>query len=132
QPSISKRWGEPPRRGGQAVRLSGEGVPVSRMLEWRHPRAERLLVDFRRLPWLRIAEIGLLALIAVQAVRLLFAVATPLGPLGSWTLDRLAPASAPLPKSFDPFFRLQSPGAAAVSGLDLRLFGVREDQASGQ
>ena len=34
--------------------------------------------------------------------------------------------------SFDPFFRLESGGAGVVTSLNLKLFGVREDRATGR
>ncbi|MGQ0589736.1 MAG: type II secretion system protein N [Sphingosinicella sp.] len=99
-------------------------------------RAERL---FRRLPRPTIfsaLELALLALIAVQAARLVWAVVTPLGPLGEWrpasTLNALPAAGGAL-GDFDPFFRLSGGGApAVVTALNLQLFGVREDRATGR
>ena len=78
----------------------------------------------------------LLALIAVQAARLVWILVTPLGPLGDWkapsTLNALPTASAGL-GDFDPFFRLSGAGGpAVVTGLNLKLYGVREDRATGR
>lgn len=96
---------------------------------------------FRRLP-LNIAysvlELALMALLAVQAARLVWAIVTPVGPLGEW---RLPPAgvgaSAPeLLSRFDPFFRLGGGGEqaapVAVTALQLTLFGTRINEASGR
>ena len=99
-------------------------------------RAERL---FRRLPRPTIftaLELALLALIAVQAARLVWALVTPLGPLGDWrpasTLNALPAAGGAL-GDFDPFFRLSAGGApAVVTALNLQLYGVREDRATGR
>jgi general secretion pathway protein C len=81
-------------------------------------------------------ELLLLALIAVQAARLFWILVTPVGPLGDWkapsTLNALAAASAGL-GDFDPFFRLSGAGGpAVVTGLNLKLYGVREDRATGR
>lgn len=98
-------------------------------------RARRLL---RRLPVINIysvAELALLALLAVQAARLIWALATPVGPVGEWR--PATPAVAGLPAdalaSFDPFFRLEAPaaGPATITSLQLTLFGTRIDEAQG-
>jgi general secretion pathway protein C len=100
------------------------------------PRRWRL---FRRLPrysLLSLTEIVLLALLAVQGARLVWAVVTPIGPLGDWRpaagpdLER---ARAVLSSGFDPFFRLgRTQGPATVTSLSLKLFGVRVDEATGR
>ena len=98
-------------------------------------RARRLL---RRLPVVNIysvAELLLLALLATQAARLIWALATPVGPVGEWRPP--TPAVSGLPAdalaSFDPFFRLEAPaaGPATVTSLQLTLFGTRIDEAQG-
>lgn len=99
-------------------------------------RAGRLL---RRLPVVNVysaAEIALLALLALQCARLLWAAATPIGPVGDWKLPVVAagqPATLAL-GDFDPFFRTAAPTAAAVvvTSLAIGLFGVRVDRASGR
>jgi general secretion pathway protein C len=72
-----------------------------------------------------------LALVAVQAARLIWVLVTPAGPVGA----------PPTPASkgngsiggFDPFFRLQAPATSnAVTSLPLKLFGTRRDSATGQ
>ncbi len=101
-----------------------------------NPRAERLL---RRLPRVTIysaLELALLLLIAVQAARLFWILVTPVGPVGDWkapaTLNAL-PAGASALGGFDPFFRLAEGGApAVVTALNLKLYGVREDRATGR
>ena len=100
-----------------------------------HPRAERL---FRRLPRftaLSALELLLLALIAVQAARLVWTLVTPVDPVGEWRpASALAlPAGDSALADFDPFFRLSAAGApAVVTGLSLKLHGVREDRATGR
>lgn len=100
------------------------------------PRLWRL---FRRLPrasLLSVTEIVLLALLAVQGARLVWAVVTPIGPLGDWrpsTGPDLARSRAALMSGFDPFFRTgQGQGPAVVTSLSLKLFGVRVDEATGR
>lgn len=100
-------------------------------------RAERLLVRLPRLTLPTIVELILLALIAVQAARLFWILVTPVDPVGAWkspaSLAAL-PASGGALGSFDPFFRLSegSGAPAVVTGLNLTLFGVREDRATGR
>jgi len=101
------------------------------------PRARRLL---RRLPRTTVysaLEIALLSLLAIQCARLVWTIATPVGPVGEWrtqsALRPLLPGSSALLGGFDPFFRLsESSGPAVVTSLDLKLYGVREDRASGR
>ena len=79
-------------------------------------------------------ELVILVLVAIQAARLVWALLTPVGPVGDWK----APASFTAVSesgalgSFDPFFRLESGGAGVVTSLNLKLFGVREDRATGR
>jgi general secretion pathway protein C len=105
-----------------------------------NPRAERLLARLPRVTVYSLLELFLLLLIAIQCARLFWAVLTPVGPLGEWkALDMMRPAAptTPLLGSFDPFFR-QAPGApggaatpVVVTALDVRLYGVVGNQASG-
>jgi len=99
-------------------------------------RARRML---RRLPkggLFAALEIALLAVLALQCARLVWTILTPVGPLGEWRRDGDMGVTAPSPAlfaNFDPFFRLsQASGPAVVTGLNLKLFGVREDRASGR
>ena len=79
----------------------------------------------------------LLALVAMQLARLLWAMLTPVGPMGPWQPAQariLSPqAQAAVLAAVDPFFRNGPPAAAvaATSTLDLQLFGVRENRGSG-
>ena len=99
-----------------------------------HPPAERL---FRRLPRAAVLsglELLLLALIAVQAARLIWTLATPVGAVGDWRAAAVAaPPSDSVLTEFDPFFRLAAGGGpAVVTSLELKLHGVREDRATGR
>src|SRR5687767_4384946 len=101
----------------------------------------RLAFDSRRLigrargvnGW-TLLELGLLALIALQCARLIWTALTPVGPLGGWRdagTDRSG--STEVLGSFDPFFRLSgATGPVTVTSLNLKLFGIRQDQASGR
>ena len=100
------------------------------------PRQWRL---FRRLPrysLLSLTEILLLALLALQCARLVWAIVTPVGPIGDWRPaggPDLARARAALTSGFDPFFRLgRGDGVATVTSLQLKLFGVRVNEATGR
>jgi len=91
-----------------------------------------------RLPRLTIysaAELILIALIAVQAARLIWMLAAPLGPVGAWRASTglAAPGDGTVLTGFDPFFRLSAgAGPAVVTSLNLKLYGVREDRATGR
>lgn len=94
-------------------------------------RGGRLLT---RLTPISAAELALLVLIAVQCARLIWLVAAPLGPVGDWkATNALAPGDASALTGFDPFFRLSAtPGPVTVTSLALKLYGVRQDQATGR
>jgi general secretion pathway protein C len=99
-------------------------------------RTRRIL---RRLPVVNVyslAELLLIAGLATQCARLVWTLATPVSPLGDW---RPADVSVPgrpydVLAGFDPFFRLGSaqPAAATVTSLQLTLFGIRVDEATGR
>jgi general secretion pathway protein C len=102
----------------------------------------RLAFDSRRLigrargvnGW-TLLELALLALLALQCARLIWAALTPVGPLGDWrsTPVSRSDSSAGILGGFDPFFRLSgAAGPVTVTSLNLKLFGIRQDQASGQ
>lgn len=100
-----------------------------------NPRTERLLARLPRVTVFSAAELLLLALVAVQAARLVWALVTPVDPVGDWKAPAslMAPPAAGALGSFDPFFRLTEGGApAVVTGLNIQLFGVRQDQATGR
>lgn len=104
-------------------------------MRWQvNPRAERLLARLPRVTVFTALELVLLALLAVQAARLVWALVTPVGPIGDWrppSALAAAPTTAAL-GDFDPFFRLTDTAPAVVTGLNLQLFGVREDRATGR
>jgi general secretion pathway protein C len=102
----------------------------------------RLAFDSRRLigrargvnGW-TLLEIALLALIALQCARLIWTALTPVGPLGEWESSTEArnDSTTGILGSFDPFFRLSgASGPVTVTSLNLKLFGIRQDQASGR
>lgn len=102
----------------------------------------RLAFDSRRLigrargvnGW-TLLEAALLALIALQCARLIWTALTPVGPIGDWRAAGSGPqpASAYALGDFDPFFRLSgAAGTVTVTSLNLKLFGIRQDQATGQ
>ncbi|WP_129790869.1 type II secretion system protein N [Sphingosinicella sp. CPCC 101087] len=97
------------------------------------PRADRLLGRFPHLTAFSAAELLLLALIAMQAARLVWIVVTPVGPVGDYkgATPLLPPGDSAL-ADFDPFFRLAGGGAAVVTSLNLSLHGIREDRATGR
>lgn len=80
------------------------------------------------------AELILIALIAIQLARLIWLFAAPLGPVGAWRAAAAAlPGDSSVLTSFDPFFRLSAgTGPAVVTSLALKLYGVREDRATGR
>lgn len=97
-------------------------------------RVVRALPQGGPLAWL---EILLLVVLAVQIARLVWTVATPVGPLGRWRPEQpaaMTPAArAALFARFDPFFRTgAASGPAAVTSLSLKLYGIRMNEASGQ
>lgn len=106
------------------------------------PFIDRLSGRARKSPpigrWLSIVEMALLALLAVQAARLVWAIVTPVGSFGEWHGRRaIIPSPAAreaLLAHFDPFFRAASMGGgnAVVTSLALSLYGVRVNEGSGQ
>ena len=82
--------------------------------------------------------VGLLgALLIWQCVRLLWALLTPLSPLGTWQPQAAVIASPAerraLFSSLDPFFRsnVQGPASATITSAGLTLFGVNLNEATG-
>lgn len=98
-------------------------------------RAERLVRRLPRFTALTAVELLLLVLIAVQAARLVWTLVTPVGPVGDWRPAGTvaAPGGDAALTQFDPFFRLSAGGGpAVVTALNLKLYGVREDRATGR
>jgi general secretion pathway protein C len=100
----------------------------------------RLAFDSRRLigrargvsGW-TLLEAALLALIAIQCARLVWTIVTPVGPVGEWSAGSAPQLASPeILTGFDPFFRLTGGGPATITSLNLKLFGIRQDQASGR
>lgn len=83
-----------------------------------------------------VLELVLLSVLAVQCARLVWTIVTPVDPIGDWQpRSALRPSvSTALLGSFDPFFRLAPASAApaTVTALNIKLFGVREDRATGR
>ncbi len=99
-----------------------------------HPRTGRLFDRLPRFTALSAVELLLLALIAVQAARLVWTLVIPVGPVGEWrTPGTLMAGGDSALAEFDPFFRLSAAGGpAVVTSLNLKLYGVREDRATGR
>lgn len=88
--------------------------------------------------WLALLEKALLVVLALQLVRLVWAVVAPVGSFGPWEgrqAQLLSPsARQALFASFDPFFRTGAPqqaGSGVVTSLALTLYGVRLNEGSG-
>jgi general secretion pathway protein C len=84
---------------------------------------------------LRVVEWLTLATLAAVLARLIWAVVTPVTPLGDWQPPALAAARVDrsIIGSFDPFFRQQADeGTAAVSSGGMTLVGTRVDTVSGR
>ena len=100
-------------------------------------RAWRLL---RRMPVVNVysaLELLLLAGLAVQSARLLWAIVTPIAPVGDWRPAEPTVTGSPaaILTGFDPFYRLSGGDAAkpqVVTSLQLKLFGTRMDEATGR
>ena len=117
---------------GGACCVPGGGFDIASRLALT-PRG-RLSERLQRLTVFTLAELILLVLIAVQAARLIWTLAAPIGPVGDW---RAASAQTPggdgsVLAAFDPFFRLSAGGPVVVTSLNLKLTGVREDRATGR
>lgn len=105
----------------------------------------RLVLDararaiLRRLPVTTVytgLELALIAVLAIQSARLVYAVITPVGPVGTWRPEQGVIAGSPqaILRGFDPFFRTSggdAAGPAAITTLQLTLYGTRIDEAQG-
>ena len=105
----------------------------------------RLQLDARARRWMErlpvvnlysLAELALMAALAAQLARLFWAIVTPIDPLGEWRPAPVVVPASPVDTltSFDPFFRLSgvAAGPAVVTSLQLKLFGIRIDDATGR
>lgn len=72
--------------------------------------------------------------LAAAGVAAVWTLVRPLGPVGNWQAkgSTLAVADPTILTRFDPFFRAVATGPVAVTGLNLKLFGTRLDQAMGR
>jgi general secretion pathway protein C len=98
-------------------------------------RSSALLARLPRPTVYSAAELVLLVLIALQCARFFWVMAEPVGPVGDWKASGAlsAPADSGVLAGFDPFFRLSGPaGPTVVTSLNLKLYGVREDRATGR
>lgn len=79
-------------------------------------------------------ELLVLAILAWQTARLIWAVATPTTPIGNWQAAQQSPVTTDrtVMGSFDPFFRQAVNDDAVVSSLGLTLLGTRVDTVSGR
>ncbi|MDP1025971.1 type II secretion system protein N [Sphingomonas sp. KR1UV-12] len=100
------------------------------------PRARRLIARLPVVNVYSIAELALMAGLAVQVARLIWVIATPVGPVGDWRPAGVTVPGSPveLLTGFDPFFRLQQAQTAPtnVTNLQLTVFGIRLDEATGR
>lgn len=120
------------RAGLKGSPASGEGQ-ISSMTTVIESRSVRLIRRLPRLTFYSGLELFLLALIAIQAARFAWLLVTPLGPVGDYRGNAPAVTTASaVAESFDPFFRLSAGGPAVVTSLTLKLYGVREDRATGR
>jgi general secretion pathway protein C len=104
------------------------------MLQAVKRQADRMAGGIAPGPLLTLLDFTLLALLGLALARLVWAIITPVGPVGNWQPQHsAAPADISIIGSFDPFFR-QAGGAATaeVSGLGLTLLGTRVDTVSGR
>ncbi|HEX2763022.1 MAG TPA: type II secretion system protein N [Allosphingosinicella sp.] len=94
--------------------------------------AGRLARRARRLDAWTLLQGALLVLIVVQGARLAWTLARPIDVPVTSRIEP-TPVSTAVLGGFDPFFRLSgASGPAVVTSLNLKLFGVRQDQASGR
>jgi general secretion pathway protein C len=96
-------------------------------------RLRRMARLVRPITFYRASELAMIALVAVLAARLAWTVLTPVSPLGDWAKSAGAePVQLSRFLDFDPFFRNQPAGGApVVTSLQLVLFGIRMNEASG-
>ncbi len=82
-----------------------------------------------------LAELGLLALLALAIARLVWAMFAPIGPVGDWQAETPVMLTGPDSNftALDAVFGIRADaGPLAVSASDVELFGIRMDQASGR
>ncbi|AUW58702.1 secretion system protein C [Sphingobium sp. SCG-1] len=103
------------------------------LLARRLPRGGRSINPVSVLEWL------VLALVAIQIARLIWAIATPVSSFGAWAGRQVVVPSAierqALFTRFDPFFRTPeaaTSGSPVVTSLALTVYGIRVNEGSGQ
>jgi general secretion pathway protein C len=103
------------------------------MLQAVKRQADRLAGGIAPGPLLAVLEFALLAVLGVALARLVWAIVTPVDPVGNWQPQRsLAAPDTSIIGSFDPFFRQASDAATEVSSLGFTLLGTRVDTVSGR
>ncbi len=99
--------------------------------------ARRWTGRLQRVDVLEVVEKLLLALLALQGARLVWALITPVGSFGVWIGEQAQFPSAAIRQTlfanFDPFFHSGSPQQAnsVVTSLALTLYGIRLNEGSG-
>jgi general secretion pathway protein C len=113
-------------------------APIGAMRRLARPAKARSSAG-RAVDWLTLGEMLLLAVLAVQLARLVWAIVTPVGAFGEWTGRQvvIAPMAArqALFAAYDPFFPSSAAptgGNAVVTSLSITLFGTRVNEGSGQ
>jgi general secretion pathway protein C len=101
-----------------------------------NPRARALMRRLQVVNVYSLFELIFLGLLAIQCARLVWAVVTPVSPLGDWRVAQPGVPGSPaaILRGFDPFFRTSNTGGASqptVTTLQLKLFGTRSNDASG-
>jgi general secretion pathway protein C len=98
-------------------------------------RARAVMRAIARINVYSLAELALIALLAVQCARLVWAVVMPMGPLGDWRPAEPGGAGSPslVLREADPFFRLSGGDdqPSVVTSLQLTLYGTRINEAAG-
>jgi general secretion pathway protein C len=99
---------------------------AQRWASWRRPALPT------RFPYAAIEGV-LIVLFAIQCARIVWILATPLGPIGQWRSATATGDPGAVLARFDPFFRSTAGGGlAVVTSAPVKLFGVRLDQATGR
>lgn len=117
---------------GQATEQTPPGGNQGTMLLRTDGSFRALLRQLPQRYGLTVAELALIALLGVQGARAVWAVVTPVSPLGAWEVPVSALSAPPLPAGFDPFNRSAAPQVATVTSLGLTLLGTRVDTVSGR
>ena len=96
-------------------------------------QADRLAGGIAPGPLLSLVEFALLGTLGLALARLVWAIVTPVDPIGNWQPQRsLVAPDTSIIGSFDPFFRQANDAVTQVSSLGLTLLGTRVDTVSGR